>query len=97
MPKEKPVNSLSFEEALKELEEIADNLEQGELPLEESLKAFERGTALSRYCHQRLEEAEQKIEILQKGENNSVEAETIKVKKDTGEVEDDEEIQGSLL
>jgi exodeoxyribonuclease VII small subunit len=55
-----------FEAALKNLEEIVQRLEKGELPLEESLKLYEDGIRLSRICHAKLEEAEGKIEILLK-------------------------------
>lgn len=57
---------LSFEAALKQLEEIVQRLERGELPLEESLKLYEEGIRLSRLCHAKLEEAEGKIELLMK-------------------------------
>jgi exodeoxyribonuclease VII small subunit len=53
-----------FEDAMKELEEIVKRLESGDLPLEESLKIFEEGIALSRYCFKKLEEAEKRISIL---------------------------------
>ena len=51
----------------------------------------------AKLCHDKLEEAERKIEILQKGEKEKPEKKKVKVKKDTGEIEDDEELQGSLL
>jgi exodeoxyribonuclease VII small subunit len=56
----------SFEAALKQLEEIVQRLERGELPLEESLKLYEEGIRLSRLCHAKLEEAEGRIELLMK-------------------------------
>ena len=56
----------TFEAALGRLEEIVQRLEKGELPLEESLKLYEEGIALSRHCHAKLEEAEGKIELLMK-------------------------------
>jgi exodeoxyribonuclease VII small subunit len=59
-------NPASFESALKELEGIVKQLESGEAKLEESLSLFERGIRLSRYCSQKLEEAEKKIELLVK-------------------------------
>ncbi len=55
-----------FEEALKQLEEIVQKLEKGELSLEESLALYEQGIRLSRLCHAKLEEAEGKIEMLMK-------------------------------
>ena len=57
-----------FEDAMKELEDIVKRLESGDLPLEESLKIFEEGVALSRYCFNKLEEAEKRVSILVKGE-----------------------------
>ena len=53
-----------FEAALAELDSIVKKLEDGDIPLEQSLQLFERGVQLSRFCHARLEEAEKRIEIL---------------------------------
>lgn len=53
-----------FESALAELETIVKTLEEGQLTLEKSLERFERGIALSRYCHERLADAERRVEIL---------------------------------
>lgn len=53
-----------FESALAELESIVETLEDGQLPLEQSLERFERGIALSRFCHGRLEDAERRVELL---------------------------------
>jgi exodeoxyribonuclease VII small subunit len=55
-----------FETAMRDLEELVDRLEQGDLPLEESIAAFERGVMLTRSCQTALKEAEQKVEILLK-------------------------------
>jgi len=57
---------ISFEAALKELEGIVKQLESGEAKLEEALGLFERGIKLSRFCSEKLEEAEKKIELLVK-------------------------------
>ncbi len=54
----------SFEESLGELEALVERMETGELSLEESLSAFERGITLTRSCQQALQAAEQKVEIL---------------------------------
>ena len=56
-----------FEAALAELEEIVARLELGELPLEESLRQFERGVVLTRICQKALGDAERKIRVLAKG------------------------------
>jgi len=53
-----------FEGAIAELETIVKKLEEGDLPLEQSLVLYERGVQLSRFCHARLEEADRRIEIL---------------------------------
>ncbi len=87
----------SFEQALKELEEAADRLESGDLGLDDSIKEFEKGIKLARYCQQKLEEAERKIEILQKGADGEIKPGRVAVKSDTGEIEDEEELQGSLI
>jgi exodeoxyribonuclease VII small subunit len=55
-----------FETAMRDLEELVERLEQGDMPLEESLAAFERGVMLTRACQIALKEAEQKVEILLK-------------------------------
>ena len=54
----------NFEQALKELEGLVERMEEGELSLEESLKTYERGIALSRACQKALDDAEQRIRIL---------------------------------
>ncbi|MEE1155307.1 MAG: exodeoxyribonuclease VII small subunit [Acutalibacteraceae bacterium] len=62
MPKKK-----TYEEAQGKLEEIITQLEKGNLPLEESLKLFEEGTALTSYCYKILNNAQQKVtELTQK-------------------------------
>lgn len=56
--------SNDFEKNFQELERIVQRLESEELPLDESLQLFEQGIRLSRFCHQRLEEVEKKIELI---------------------------------
>lgn len=53
-----------FEKAFQQLEQIVQRLESEELPLDDSLRLFEEGIGLSRFCHQRLEEVEKKIELI---------------------------------
>ena len=63
-----------FESALSELEKLVERMEQGELSLEQSLKDFERGVELTRFCQTSLKEAEQKVKILsEKGGNSTLE------------------------
>ena len=57
---------IKFEEALKKLEKIVEELEQGDLSLDEALKKYQEGIELSRACSSRLESARKKIEVLSK-------------------------------
>jgi exodeoxyribonuclease VII small subunit len=65
-PKGAKQETPDFETAMRDLEELVERLEHGDLPLEESLAAFERGVMLTRACQSALKEAEQKVEILLK-------------------------------
>jgi len=62
-----------FEEALARLEAIVKSLEDGDLPLEESLRLFEEGVSLTRSCAARLEEAQRRIDVLTRGEQGTLE------------------------
>jgi exodeoxyribonuclease VII small subunit len=53
-----------FESATAELDSIVRKLEEGDLPLEQSMQLYERGLQLSRFCHAKIEEAERRIELL---------------------------------
>lgn len=66
----------TFEESLSELEQIASNLESGNLGLDEAIKEFEKGIKLSKECSQKLDEAEKKINILVQGENGELKEES---------------------
>lgn len=55
-----------FESSLNELEQLVERLERGDLPLDEALKTFERGVALTRHCQTSLKAAQQKVDILLK-------------------------------
>jgi exodeoxyribonuclease VII small subunit len=67
MALKKPEN-MQYEEATKELEEIVQMLEMGELPLEDALKQFERGISLARSNNQKLQDAQQQVSILMKND-----------------------------
>ena len=64
---------LKFEEALKKLEKIVDDLEAGDLPLDESLSRYEEGIRLSKLCAKKLEAAKKKVEALRKSEDGTFE------------------------
>lgn len=63
----KPVAEMSFEEALRELETIVRELEQGNVPLEQSIAQYERGDALRGHCDRLLQAAEAKVEKIRRG------------------------------
>ncbi len=60
-PTEKPVEELSFEDAMKELESVVDRLERGEVALDASISLYERGAALKKRCEDELARAEEKV------------------------------------
>ena len=64
---------IKFEDALKKLEKIVSDLEDGEIPLDQSMEKYEEGIALSRMCMKKLEAAKKRVEILLKNEDGSVE------------------------
>lgn len=66
---------MKFETAMERLEKIVEDLEEGGLPLEQSLDKFEEGIKLSRFCSKKLREAEKKIEILTKTDDDKLVAE----------------------
>jgi len=72
MPKK--TSKINFEKTFAELEELLNQMEEGDLSLEESLKCFERGMILTKNCQEALSEAEQKVKILlEKNNKNSLE------------------------
>jgi exodeoxyribonuclease VII small subunit len=62
----------TFESAMKQLEQIAQELESGELTLEMAMKKFEEGIQLSRFCNKKLDETERRIAILLENSDGSV-------------------------
>ena len=68
----------SFEDSMKRLEEVVGKLEGEEVSLEESLKLFEQGVKLMRFCHLRLSEVEEKVQTLVADENEGARLEEFK-------------------
>ncbi len=64
---DQPAPPKDFETALRELERLVRDMEQGDLTLEQSLAAYKRGMELSAYCQQTLEAAEQQVKVLEDG------------------------------
>jgi exodeoxyribonuclease VII small subunit len=80
------VKKKSFEASVNELEHIVDNLEKGEVTLDEALSLFENGIRLSKSCQEILDKAEQRVNILLKGEDGEA------VKKPFDKQEDGEQL-----
>lgn len=76
--------TVDFEQALDQLEALVEDMESGELSLEESLKAFEQGIKLTRDCQQALATAEQKVQMLIE-ENDQLKAVDLDDEDDSGE------------
>lgn len=72
---------LKFEKALERLEKIVEELETGNIPLDEALKKYEEGVRLSRACSERLVQAEKKIQILTKTLDGSLKREPFELKE----------------
>ena len=62
------IQSLSFEEAFEELETLVQQLEEGKLPLEETIRLFERGSLLAQHCQALLDKADLRVQQLTEGE-----------------------------
>ena len=90
-------NGLTFEQAIQRLERIVADMEGAELPLEDVLKKYEEGTRLVRFCNQKLEEAEKKIEILAKKPDGSVAFEPFEAEPAKAEDEESEDESGKLF
>ena len=80
---------MKFEEALKKLEKIVSDLENGDLALDESLEKYEEGIRLSKVCAKKLEAARKKVEILLKAEDGSLELKSF----DERSAEDDDKTE----
>ncbi len=63
---EEDITKLSFEDSIKRLRTIVDKIEQGEIPLQDSLEQYEQGMALIQHCRQILQKAEKRIEKISK-------------------------------
>ena len=77
----------NFETALEDLEQVVEQLESGDLALEDSLAAFEKGVGLAKYCNQKLNDVEKKVELLIKDKEGKLQ---LKAFGDLAEDEDSE-------
>ena len=63
------LDKLTFEEAMKELEELVDSLDKGDVSLDEAIAAYDRGSQLKDYCQKKLQEAKMKVDTIQLSDN----------------------------
>ena len=77
-----------FETALEDLEQVVEQLDSGELSLEDSLAAFEKGVGLVKFCNDKLNEVEKKVELLVKDKDGKPQ---LKAFKDSSEDESDDD------
>ena len=69
---DKPVETMSFEEAMAALEQVVGALERGEVPLDQSIALYERGAALKAHCAGKLKDAEEKVELIRQQEGRAI-------------------------
>ena len=74
----------TFEQAMKQLEKIVQDLESGDMPLEKSIKTFEEGIQLSKFCSKKLDETEKRITILMQNPDGKVSETPFYGEKDEG-------------
>lgn len=75
----------TFEQAMQELEKIVEELEAGDLPLEKAMNKFEEGIQLTRFCTNRLDETEKKINILLQDQQGDIVKQSFEPEKNTDE------------
>ena len=63
------LEKLTFEKAMKELEELVDSLDKGDVSLDEAIAAYDRGSQLKDYCEKKLQEAKMKVDTIQSSDN----------------------------
>ncbi|MCW3135014.1 MAG: exodeoxyribonuclease VII small subunit [Methanophagales archaeon] len=78
---EKEGEGITFEEAMKKLESIVETLGEGNLPLDDSLKMFEEGMELCKFCNKKLDEAEYKVEKLMEREGGEISVEKFEMEE----------------
>ena len=78
---DKKDEEIKFEKAISELEQIVNELEEGNLPLDESLEAFQNGIVLSKICNKQLTEAERKIELLTKDKDGNLNLQPVEIEE----------------
>ncbi len=69
---DKPINEMSFEDAMAALEQVVGQLERGDVALEASIALYERGAALKAHCEAKLKDAEEKVDLIRAAEGRAI-------------------------
>jgi exodeoxyribonuclease VII small subunit len=67
-----PLDKMTFEEAMNELENLVESLDKGDVSLDQAISAYDRGSQLKDHCQKKLNEAKMKVEIIQSSDNPEV-------------------------
>ena len=67
-----PIEEMSFEDAMRELEKVVGDLERGDVPLEQSIALYERGAQLKQRCQTKLKEAEEKVALITQESDSNI-------------------------
>ena len=67
-----PIEKMTFEDAMKELENLVDSLDKGDVSLDEAIAAYDRGSQLKDHCQKKLNEAKMKVETIQSSADSNV-------------------------
>ena len=84
--KKNDIDKMTFEQAIKELTDIVGKIEQGQIPLQDSLKQYERGMALIKHCRGILEKAEKRIEKISEAEPKTQEDPETKTQQEAEDI-----------
>jgi exodeoxyribonuclease VII small subunit len=84
----KDATNKKFETALADLEQVVEQLDSGDLSLEDSLAAFEKGVGLAKFCNDKLDEVEKKVELLVKDKEGKLQLKAFEDSSEDGNDED---------
>ena len=72
MSNENVIDTMTFEEAMNELEKLVESLDKGDISLDQAISAYDRGSQLKDFCQKKLNEAKMKVETIQSSDNSDV-------------------------
>lgn len=80
------MENINFEESMKQLQEVVDKLEKGNLTLDESIEEFQKGIKLSKLCSKKLDDVEKKITVLVEEQNGEIKEEVFLTEGDNNDI-----------